>query len=218
MLSTAIDSLCQVMKRMKTPIDIQTVNPIENLELLEGSHLKVISKHPMLIVENVLTGLHSDNIKIGHNSEQVVYHDTDIKNIEQLQIVLDASARLLTSEGFRIDSKYWFIESHIDCVNTQKVSSPFSWHQDDYGGWSEKRVNTVLWYVRKDETLMGGNLLWTDQRGNVDWIVGPQNAHRLMVENGMIVMMRGDLWHCPEEIEGGTGIRKLLVVQYRALD
>jgi hypothetical protein len=41
--------------------------------------------------------------------------------------------------------------------------------------------------------------------------------YKLNITSGMIVMMRGDTWHCPENV-CGRGIRKLLVVQFRALD
>jgi hypothetical protein len=178
--------------------------------------LKVKLHQSMSLAENILNDMHEQPINLGHHTEQLWYQDQKITNLLNIKKILKISARMLSDEGFKIDSKFWFMETHIYNVNNKYVVTPFSWHQDDSGGWPEQRVNTILWYIERDDTLKGGNLLWSldtrDPEYNSDF-----NKYKLNISTGMVVMMRGDTWHCPEDV-WGKGIRKLLVIQFRALD
>ena len=133
----------------------------EKQPLLDSPILKVKHQQSMELAENILNGMHEQPINLGHHSEQVWYQDQRITNLANIEKMLEISARLLAVEGFKIDSNIWFMESHIYSVNNKRVITPFGWHQDDGGGWPERRVNTILWYIKKDDTLEGGNLLWS---------------------------------------------------------
>lgn len=90
-------------------------------------------------------------------------------------------------------------------------------------GWPEK-VSTHIFYLKKDQTLKGGDLLWCLEDpepvdpllrlGNSFGFFKPPEIHRIPIRNGMSVLMRGDLYHTPEDIIGGSGVREVIVVQF----
>ena len=78
--------------------------------------------------------------------------------------------------------------------------NPFAWHQDDYGAVNYK-VNTIIYYLRKDKTIRNGNLKYK--------INDIEATH--IVKKGDILCFRGDLWHYPET-STGFGCRDIIVV------
>jgi hypothetical protein len=172
-----------------------------------------------------------DRSKSSHISKHLLYSDDDSLKTTNIKTLISKSAELLKDSKFDIDANTWFIESHSYNSynsNLDKLESLLTWHQDDYGGWSEK-VSTILWYIRKDDSLNGGDLLWTSglkdpDPVNYNWggwfnkvkvdVIENEKINKTVVSENLVVLMTGDLWHCPEHIYG-TGSRDLVVIQFK---
>ena len=94
----------------------------------------------------------------------------------------------------------WLIEFHHYKIHDY-YEPEFSRHRDDKTGISSY-VNTILFYLNKDKTIQGGDLIVDDN--GID--------KKLEIKSGDMIIMRGDLEH---EIEpmGGNGNRMSIVVQ-----
>lgn len=94
----------------------------------------------------------------------------------------------------------YLIEFHNYKING-KYEPQFGRHCDDHGGISAN-VNTIIYYLEKDETnFFGGNLFVYDEYTN-----------KIIIKSGDMVIMRGDVEHEIENMDG-NGERKSIVVQ-----
>ena len=82
------------------------------------------------------------------------------------------------------------------------IQPEFDWHEDDRGGVSYD-VCTVIYYLRKDQTIKGGNLEF-------------QGMPTVEIEAPMAVLFRGDMTHRAETMSG-FGERSSVVVQMERL-
>ena len=100
------------------------------------------------------------------------------------------------------DKNYYYIEFHQrnSGIEKRKNITLVNMHEDDYGAVPYK-VYSVLFYLRKDITVKGGNLLY--KINNIQ--------HTYIVEEGNILSFRGDFIHIPEKCSG-FGCRDLIVV------
>mgnify|MGYP000536326095 CR=1 FL=1 len=58
---------------------------------------------------------------------------------------------------------YFLIDYHqLNSSDTERPYSPFVWHVDDYGA-TPYNTHTIIFYLRKDRSLKGGNLLYLDK-------------------------------------------------------
>ena len=125
-------------------------------------------------------------------------------NNKNLDPIIKKSLEIFDNFGFNdIDKSVYSVEFHQrNCgfERKNKRENPFTWHQDDYGAVNY-RVNTIIYYLRKDKTIINGNLKYR--------INGKEDKH--IVKNGNILCFRGDLWHYPET-STGFGCRDIIVV------
>jgi hypothetical protein len=132
------------------------------------------------------------------------HHSISKQTVKQL---LEASIKLLQHNHFQIDIHQFFIETHLYQVKNSLESGPFALHQDDDGAMSGKVV-TIIWYLKKDKSIKGGDLLFSKLDCSLD------KTNRLPIQDNMIVMFSGDIWHVPEQCSG-TGTRQLVSIQFR---
>ena len=85
-------------------------------------------------------------------------------------------------------------------VLKKKCKRTFDWHNDDYGVVNYN-VYTIIYYIRKDNTIKGGNLEYIFENKN----------YIEQIENGRILCFDGNLKHRPE-ICSGIGCRDSIVV------
>jgi hypothetical protein len=113
--------------------------------------------------------------------------------------VLNFSYSILNSLGISNFSKnrYCIEFQQINCFGEDKISR-LSWHEDDYGPVGYE-VYTIIYYVRKDITVKGGNLKYK---------IG-KNIFEHHVNNGDVLIFSGDLKHCPVS-SYGFGCRDLI--------
>lgn len=99
------------------------------------------------------------------------------------------------------DFSAWFVEfQQRNCGFEKKVKRTFGWHKDDYATIGHK-VYTVIFYLRKDETIKGGNL---------EYKLGKQTYNQ-KIASGDIVCFNGNMYHQPE-VCSGMGCRDSIVV------
>lgn len=102
-------------------------------------------------------------------------------------------------------SKYYIEFHQQNCGFEKKGKRIFDWHIDNYGAVNFE-VYTVIYYLRKDITIKGGNLEY--KLNNKKFIQE--------IENGQILCFDGDLKHRPE-ICSGFGCRDSIVVFIKSL-
>lgn len=99
------------------------------------------------------------------------------------------------------DLSKWFMEfQQRNCGFERKVKRSFDWHIDDYATISYK-VYTIIFYLRKDKTIKGGNLEYKLKN----------KKYNQQIETGDILCFDGDIKHRPE-ICDGMGCRDTIVV------
>ncbi len=126
----------------------------------------------------------------------------DISKIKQIAPLIAHAKKCLLSNNFCADDTYGLVELHSYNVKGQK-NPIFGEHIDDYGGITCK-VNTIIYYIRKDPGIVGGNL----RVGNKIYDCSPPPE---MIRT---ICMPGNIYH--EVIPmSGKGIRKCVVVQLR---
>ena len=115
--------------------------------------------------------------------------------------ILDKAVSILGSIGINnVDKNEYYIEFHQRNCGFEKKKHQWShWHTDDHSSINSK-VYSVLFYLRKDVTVKGGDL---DYKIN-------KTIYTHKVKPGDIVQFRGDLQHMPQSTNG-FGCRDLIV-------
>ena len=129
--------------------------------------------------------------------------------IESLEFILKLSYKILEKSNIKNYSKDTFL------LEFQKRNSGFEdkeynyfrWHKDDYAAISYN-VYTVIFYIRKDKTLKGGNFLY---RYNYDSEIISKE-----IEERDVLCFKGDILHFPETVKG-FGCRDIIVVFFKRL-
>ena len=142
------------------------------------------------------------------------YFPQYIKN-NDIQDLLIKSKRIMDMYGFKfkcseqelLDSEKpsnidYLVEFHLYKINGLLRSS-FGRHSDDQAAVSTN-VNTIIFYLEKDKTVDGGNLIVYDRDSG--------EKKMLEIKSGTMVILKGDVEHEIEEMDG-KGERKSIVVQ-----
>ena len=133
------------------------------------------------------------------------------KKKESLEYILNLSHSILEKSNIKNYSKDIFIiefqkrNSGFE-LNEEKYNH-FAWHKDDYGIISHN-VYTVIFYIRKDITIKGGNLLYKLQKKS-------DIMKKDIIERD-ILCFKGDIQHIPENVEE-FGCRDIIVIFFKRL-
>lgn len=92
----------------------------------------------------------------------------------------------------------------------KKKFNDFTWHYDDYNV-APFELYTLIFYLRKDITVKGGNLLYELEDTK------PRNIRTFEVTEGKVAIFPGDIYHSPEPSQG-FGCRDSIVVFVKRLD
>lgn len=130
-------------------------------------------------------------MKTVHINDSIVILNDCVKILDKLRI---SNYELLKSK----------IEVHQrNCGFENKNVNHFDWHTDDYNVLPYK-VYTIIFYLRKDLTVKGGNLLYRDHN----------NINVINVDKPKVVVFAGNIRHKPENIMG-FGCRDIITVFIR---
>ena len=154
---------------------------------------------------NLFTSIHHQLIperKTKFMTRTVSSAGKNVEKIKMIQPILQKAINILTSNGITNFNKTNFIvECHQRNCGFEKKKYQWShWHTDDYGATSYL-VYTILFYLRKDKTVQGGDL---------DYKIS-QSVYTHKVKSRDIVQFKGDLKHKPCAT-CGFGCRDIIVV------
>ena len=122
---------------------------------------------------------------------------------DDIRYVLKKASKMLEKNGFKIDDKCFHLDFHCYNLEDKTCQSQLMWHKDDYGA-TNYPVNTMIIYLRKDPTIIGGNLLFEEMK----------HIKEIKVSSNMIIMMHGQVTHKPQEMSG-IGCRDSIVIQFK---
>lgn len=130
------------------------------------------------------------------NGNNNINNNNNIYNM--LDKLIDNSRRILLENNFNIDPHQYYIEFQRYNVHG-KTKNNFDWHNDDKGAVLYN-VCTLIYYVTKSDTIIGGNLQF--------------KKFGILVKPKIAVMFNGDIAHKPDEMDG-EGQRDLIVIMFR---
>ena len=129
--------------------------------------------------------------------------DKNKDNYNSIQPILDKTEELLKIQNnTNYDLSKYVMEFHQRNCGFEKKKYQWSgWHRDDNAARTEFNCYSILFYLRKDKTIRGGDLEYKEDRKTKKHTVSP----------GDILQFRGDLRHRPEPTSG-FGCRDIIVV------
>lgn len=121
------------------------------------------------------------------------YADKDISIYNKINPIILKSIDILNHLNIKdYDFSKFNIEFHQrNCGFENEKYQPFTWHSDDYAT-THYKVYTILYYIRKDKTVNGGNLKY----------ISNKTKETFVVDTGKVFIMRGDVRHKPESTSG----------------
>lgn len=135
--------------------------------------------------------------------EHIIY-DHKINNYDdQILFIRDIASEFLYHRNYTHNNKEWYmdiIRYNLD-NDTEPVDSGLAWHCEND---NQEELITVLMYLRADKTINNCNLGYIDSLGV---------KQLLMIESGTIIIMDGNVCHCPQN-PTGTGTRDLIAVSF----
>ena len=147
-------------------------------------------------------------------NSNIYFSEKTIKKSKiDLSVILDKADAIFRGFDIKnIDTSLYTIEfiqrNHFD--GFWKTSNPLVWHQDDYG-LTNRKVYTIIFYIRKDKTVKGGDLEFKLKNENSN---NKSNVEIINIVEGDVVCFSGALNHCPTN-SSGFGCRDIIVVQYK---
>ena len=160
----------------------------EDLILFSSIHNKILSKRLRNFEKR---GISSNNLKMKYIVEPV------IKKSKQ---ILD----MFNKTNYNLSKTYIEFQQR-NCGFGDNNARTFDWHKDDYGV-SDYKVFTIIFYLRKDIGIKGGDLEY--KLNNTNYIQD--------IKTGTVLCFDGDLQHRPE-ICSGFGCRDTIVVFVKKL-
>ena len=159
---------------------------LQNLELLTKIHQIMIPKRTKKF------------------STKAIYSESHPTPHPYTQAILDMVFQCFREnhiDNTRYEAKKYLIEFHQrNSGFEKKPHKTFDWHKDDFAATSWP-VQTCIFYLRKDNTIDGGNLEYK--------IGGEKYTHK--VETGDLLQFQGDISHKPQSTSG-FGCRDIIVV------
>ena len=129
------------------------------------------------------------------------YKDKDIP--QELIKIRDDVSSFLRTHGFNHNDNIWYADLvRYKLDNSEPVDSGLVWH---YENMNYPDLITCLCYLKKDESLEGGNLRYKDKNNEKKVI---------QVSTGTTVIMDGRVEHKPEAVSG-TGQRDLIIISFQ---
>jgi hypothetical protein len=147
---------------------------------------------------------------------KIIYFE-NIGNDKDLKFIKDYAYQILLSFDFYVDTSKGMIEFWSFNVDGEKIITPLDFHEDDYGVLGDI-VDTVIFYIRKDETIKGGDLEIIENIKKHKILFGFLQWHTkehkiIKIKSNDILVFNGNLTHKPQDVYG-NGHRDCIVVQF----
>jgi len=116
--------------------------------------------------------------------------------------------KYLESAGLKQNTNYFMIEYWRHRLFAETREHTFSMHRDSWGElWAP--VNTCIFYLRKDNTITGGDLQLNGKHFRFD----NRNTHTITTSSAKALAFDGNVFHKVLPFSG-FGIRDCIVVQF----
>lgn len=122
----------------------------------------------------------------------------------EIDSILKKSKELLESQdiyNFNIDN--YLIEFHSYNASNY-IEMPFGIHKDD-GAAVNFNVYTILYYIKKDNDIIGGDLIIYNEEET-------EIIDTIKIDDNMIIILKGDIPHNVSQIKG-SGLRQSILCQ-----
>lgn len=179
------------------------------------SRKHIVNEIPSDIIE-LLESLYTKTWTKEHLKKREYEFVRRIDPCEDLNKLLEISRKLLNENGFNVLNSCWHAESHQYVVDSP-TEAEFETHQDDFGV-NNYKVNTIIYYLQKDPTIIGGNFIVypnvTASDLGFGFIESQQTKIITPVKSGTMILLKGNLAHRGQEMDG-KGLRRSIVIQIR---
>jgi len=109
----------------------------------------------------------------------------------------------LSDQNIPHNKSIWYMDLVRYKLNySGPIDSGLVWHNENM---NFPDLITVLCYLRKDESIKDGNLLYRDK---------DNNEKKINISSGTTIIMDGRVEHLPEEVNG-KGQRDLIIVSFK---
>jgi hypothetical protein len=147
------------------------------------------------------------------------FYCEQISGDEDLKYIKNWAYEILSALDFYVNPNECMIEFWSYNASGRKVVTTLDLHKDDYGVLND-RVDTVIFYTRKDDTLEGGNLKINEVLKQYKILFGLGKWHSrkvktIEINKNDIIVFNGNLEHQPEDVSG-NGVRDCIVVQFKS--
>jgi hypothetical protein len=125
-----------------------------------------------------------------------------------ITLINDTKELLLSNNITNFNGKKFYVEfqrANLPELNHNRTVRKIPMHFDDYGAISYP-VWTIIYYVRKDNGIKGGNFEYRPDFGNL-------KTNTINVQTSSILIFPGDIYHSSEKMYG-FGCRDFILVQF----
>ena len=159
------------------------------------------------LLENVFGSQRKESFQWKKCTNEPGFYQVDfIDPTDNIISFLTKASSILQEYNYHVDNNNYHLDFHRYNLFGEKVSSKLDWHCDDYGGVNYP-VNTAIFYLRKDPSIDGGNLIVKENN----------TENTITIKDNTIVLMDGRLEHKPEDLKG-FGCRDSIVVQFKRIE
>lgn len=131
------------------------------------------------------------------------------KIYKDITSLIDNSKKILDSLNINnYSDKIYYLElqrANILEPNKSLATAKFSFHYDDCGALRYP-VWTIIYYLRKDKGIKGGNFIYVCNKTDTNKTV--------KLKEGSVLVFPGNLYHKPERMYG-FGCRDIIVIQFK---
>ena len=135
---------------------------------------------------------------------QDVFSEVNVSKKNLFDLIVEKSCEILQLLNIKkyLRNRYVLDFHQRNCSETFKEKYQWSvWHEDDYQV-TNYPVWTVLYYIRKDKGINGGNIQFSN--------VNNSKIETIEIEEDDIIVFKGNIYHKPEET-WGFGCRDVIV-------
>ena len=119
-----------------------------------------------------------------------------------IYFIIELASLILNENNIKHFKNEWDIDIiQYNLSGEIDVDSTLALHKEDDNGYN---MVSVLFYLRKDDTLTDGNLIYIDK---------DKNKQKIIIKNETTIIMDGRVYHQPEKCSG-CGYRQTIIVGF----
>ena len=168
--------------------------------ILDTIHTTIVFPDTPLIEPDVI---HSIMGEKDYELDKEIYYYKEKNLTDEIMSVCDITSKFLSDQNIPHNKSIWYMDLVRYKLNySGPIDSGLVWHNENM---NFPDLITVLCYLRKDESIKDGNLLYKDE---------DNNEKKINISSGTTIIMDGRVEHLPEEVSG-SGCRDLIIVSFK---